>query len=86
MRHARVAKIAVSLPRALLDEIEKMRRATGLSRSAVVRMALEESMSRQHRAALVERYVQGYRRCPETAAEVAVAQSASSDVFKEPWE
>ena len=83
----RVAKVAISLPRALLREVEKTRKATGLSRSAIVRMALEESMARRRRAVLVKQYVDGYRRFPETPADVAVAESAAADAFaREPWE
>ena len=80
-------KVAVSLPRSLYQEIERRRRETGLSRSAIVRKALEESIARRHRAALVERYVEGYRKMPETAAEVEAAQNAAADVLAQvPWE
>lgn len=80
-------KVAVSLPKSLYHAVERERRETGLSRSAIVRKALEESMARRHRAALVERYVEGYRGSPETAAEVAAGESAAAEVFaQEPWE
>ncbi len=85
-RRTRVAKVAVSLPRVLFEQIEKTRRETGLSRSAIVRLALEESMTRRRRAALIERYVEGYRRSPETVAEVAAAESVRDAFGQEPWE
>lgn len=86
-RNARVAKVAVSLPRALFQEIEKTRRAMGLSRSAIVRLALEESMARRRRAALEEQYVEAYRRFPETPAEVAAVMGTAAAVFEqEPWD
>lgn len=86
-RRDRVVKIAVSLPSSLYQAIEKERRETGQSRSAIVRSALEDSIARRDRAALIERYVEGYRKHPETVAEVAAAESASADALAgESWE
>lgn len=85
--NARVAKVAVSLPRALFREIEKTRKKTGLSRSAIVRMALEESMARRRLAAITEQYVEAYRKFPETPAEVAAVTSTAAGAFEqEPWD
>jgi hypothetical protein len=82
-----VEKIAISLPRDLLLAIEKARKEKGLSRSAMIRLALEESLARQRRAELVERYVESYRRRPESKAEIEAARSAAAELLaEEPWE
>jgi hypothetical protein len=82
-----VVKIAVSLPRSLYLVVEKERRASGLSRSAIVQRALAESVARRARAKLVERYVERYRKNPETPAEVAAAMGTAGAVLEqEPWD
>ena len=82
----RVGKIAISLPHVLLQKIERVRKASGLSRSAIIRRAIEDSFDREQHAALVARYVEAYRRSPETAREVAAAESAAAEALgQEPW-
>ncbi len=86
-RRARARKVAISLPASLHEEIERERRERGMSRSAIIVAALEESLARRRREALIERYTEGYRRMPESAAEVEAARAAAAELLaEEPWE
>lgn len=81
---AKIAKIAISLDRELLEAIEHQCRTTGQSRSEFFRCAAEQALAREHAA--IERYVRGYQRQPETAEEIAVAQIGTAVLAQEPWE
>jgi len=79
-------KIAISLPRETLGELERLRRATGESRSAILRRAIENLGRERDREAKCKRYVEGYARQPEGAAEVAAAEAAAARLLsQEPW-
>lgn len=60
-----VAKIAVSLPPALLQRVERLRRKRKTTRSAVVAEALELLVSMESEQEKVRRYVESYRSDPE---------------------
>ena len=80
-------KIAISLPNELLRKVERLRKQTGESRSAVFRRAVELVFDEQQRAARVAAYVEGYRKHPETADEVEAAEAAAMELLaEEPWE
>ncbi|MCK6459619.1 MAG: hypothetical protein L6Q95_06950 [Planctomycetes bacterium] len=86
-RTARARKVAISLPARLHEDIQRERRESGLSRSAIIVRALEDMLARRRREPLIERYVEGYRRMPESAAEVEAARSAAAELLaQEPWE
>ena len=68
-----MAKIAISLPDAVLQAVEKERKARGETRSAFFRRAVEAFLLREREA--IERYVRGYQRDPETEEEIALAES-----------
>lgn len=75
---ARVAtKVAVSIPDDLYRAIEKARRRSGKSRSAVMQDALRHWLQHQAQVALVREYEAGYRRRPESRREVKAAQAAA---------
>ncbi len=85
------AKIAISLPSHLLDEIEQYRERTGESRSHVIREAVAQYLRVSQREAEERAYAEAYRRMPETAEEVAEVmafQQAGLAVLAEefPWE
>src|SRR5262245_41770680 len=82
----RVAKVAISLPAALLDEVERRRQRSGESRSRFVARALARLLRDADGASLVREYVEGYRRTPEDPSEVSAAEAAISDLLdEEPW-
>jgi Arc/MetJ-type ribon-helix-helix transcriptional regulator len=75
---ARVAtKIAISIPDDLYRAVERARRATGLSRSAVIQGSLRLWLERRARDAAVREYVAGYRAKPEGRREVKAAEAAA---------
>ncbi|MBI2917660.1 MAG: ribbon-helix-helix protein, CopG family [Chloroflexi bacterium] len=81
------AKITFSLPRDLLDSIERERAAGGETRSQFLRRAIEAFFRRQREREEIERYIRGYQQYPETAEEIAFAESALADVMAEnPWD
>ncbi len=66
-------RIAVSLPPDLLEKVERARKRRSLSRSAVVQRGLRAWLEAQRDSARVRRYVDAYRKQPETDEEVAAA-------------
>jgi metal-responsive CopG/Arc/MetJ family transcriptional regulator len=72
------AKIAISLDPGVLARAEKLCRATGESRSALINRALRALVEQEAQEVRVESYVDAYRRQPETKAEVAAALSLAS--------
>ena len=72
-----VSKIAVSVPTDLLDEVESVRRPEGLTRSAVVESGLRAWLRARRDAERVRRYVEGYRRHPESDDEIAEAAAVA---------
>ena len=82
-----MAKIAISLPDTLLDAIETERAASGVSRSAFFRRAVEEHLRREREREDIERYIRGYQLFPETEEEIALAESTLHYAFDDDsWE
>ncbi len=80
-------KVAISLPRSLLDEMEKVRKKTGESRSSFIQRAIRAVLEGRERLARVEKYVSGYKQFPETEDEVKAAEAAATYLLaEEPWE
>ncbi len=81
------AKIAISLPGALLALVEKERQATGESRSEFLRRALESYLRQKRERERVEQYIRGYQKYPETAEEMAGWESIVAEAWADlPWE
>ncbi len=72
-----VAKIAVSIPTPMYQAVERARKASGRSRSAVIQDALRHWLDHQTQAALVREYEAGYRRRPEGRREIRAAEAAA---------
>jgi hypothetical protein len=70
-------KIAVTVSPDALAAAERLRQKTGESRSAVFERALRGLVALHDRAARSRRYVQAYRRHPETRREVTAALRAA---------
>jgi metal-responsive CopG/Arc/MetJ family transcriptional regulator len=75
------AKIALSLPDALFREVERMRKRRRTTRSALVQEALRLWLRQQAEASLVREWEEGYRRRPESAAEIAAADANARLAF-----
>lgn len=70
-------KVAVSIPDELYRAVERARRKSGRSRSAVMQDALRQWLEHQDEALLVREYEAGYRRKPEGKREVRSARAAA---------
>jgi metal-responsive CopG/Arc/MetJ family transcriptional regulator len=74
---ASVEKIAVSVDRQLLRSAERLREATGESRSALVSRALSLLVAEREAQDRVAEYVEAYRRRPERRAEIDQARTSA---------
>lgn len=75
---AKVAtKVAVSLPGDLYSAIERARKKSGKSRSAVMQDALRHWLRGQQQSSLIRQYESGYQRKPESQREVKAAEAAA---------
>jgi metal-responsive CopG/Arc/MetJ family transcriptional regulator len=83
-----VDKIAVSLPKETLRSLESARLRLRRSRSAVVAEAVAEWLAAHGESDAERKYVEGYRRHPETPRETAARAAAAAAVVAtwEPWE
>ncbi len=86
MLRSSVQKTALSLPRDVYDRLESLRHITGDTRSGIIRRALQELFANLRNAEKSRRYVQGYRRFPESRAEIRAAAAAAKRLAEEPWE
>jgi metal-responsive CopG/Arc/MetJ family transcriptional regulator len=71
------SKVAISLPPELHKALEHVRKKTGRSRSALVQEALRLWLQAQQQAARIRQYEAGYRKRPESEAEVRAAEAAA---------
>jgi len=80
-------KIAISLPASLAGKIERERKRTGETRSALVRRAVERWFAEREERARIAAYVEGYRTHPESEEEIAAAEAGAVSLLGgEPWE
>jgi len=76
----------VQLTNELLTLLDRRALATGCSRSELIREAVTTYLADEQNAAVDARIVEGYQRVPETAEDVAWAESALRDsIAEEPW-
>ena len=81
------AKLAISLPRSLMKQMEKLRKDSGESRSLFIRRAIRHLIESQAKKRKIQQYVDGYSRNPETQEEVKAAEAAATYLLaEEPWE
>ena len=82
-----MAKIAISLPDDVLQEVEKERNASGETRSEFFRRAVKALLKREREREAVEQYVRAYQEMPETEEELGWVEAASQAVLEEyPWD
>jgi metal-responsive CopG/Arc/MetJ family transcriptional regulator len=80
-------KVAVSLERELFLRAERLRRASGESRSALVGRALRQLLRDEGVASDVKQYVEAYRRVPETKGDEKRARLlARHSLAALPWD
>ena len=79
-------KIAVSLPKETLRQVERTRKERGLARSKVILQALQLWLDRLEESEKVAQYEAGYRKVPEDRVSLKAYEHASGDAFsKESW-
>jgi metal-responsive CopG/Arc/MetJ family transcriptional regulator len=80
-------KIAITLDSNLLSRVEAIRRVTHESRSAVIARAVRTLVAEQEHHEKVARYLEAYRRAPETDADAGAALAMAKHVLRQlPWE
>src|SRR5262245_7926972 len=81
------AKVAISLERSLFLRAERLRASTGESRSALLGRALRQVLHSEAHDRDVERYVEAYKRSPETAGDQSRARRiARRSMASLPWD
>lgn len=84
---AKIAKVAISLPKNVLDAVEQQRIANGESRSQFFHRAVEVLLKREHQRMAIEQYLRGYQQIPETEDEIEAARHSANHILAvEPWE
>jgi metal-responsive CopG/Arc/MetJ family transcriptional regulator len=84
---SKTSKIAISLPKDVLDAVEEKREESGESRSQFFRRAAEALLKQQMERDQIERYVRAYSENPETEKEIESARHAASAILAtEPWD
>ena len=79
-------KVAVTIDHRVFGEAERLRRATGESRSALVNRALNLLVASEAREKNIAEYVQGYRNHPEIEDELSSAANVAAENLKDvPW-
>ncbi len=79
-------KVAISLPPALLERIDRARSEEGATRSDYLRRGAL-SLLDSTRGADVTRYIQGYQESPESGDDVEEARiGASAALAVDPWD
>ncbi|MEK7704715.1 MAG: ribbon-helix-helix protein, CopG family [Myxococcota bacterium] len=81
-----VSKVTISLDTEVLAHVERLRRSTGESRSALVSRALAQVVAREEHRHRGERYVAGYREHPEASWEDAARALARRSLAELPWD
>lgn len=76
-------RIAISLDAPLLRAIERERRRLRLSRSEFMRFTTQAYFDAIERKRRDDAYERAYREMPETREEIAIAESASADAFRD---
>ncbi len=71
------AKIAVSLDPSVVARVERLRRRTGESRSAVVGRALASLLDDEANVQRAEDYVRAYRERPESISDIDAARASA---------
>lgn len=74
-------KTAISLPKEEYQLLEKIRREMGISRSALFEKAVSFWLRELQEQKKVKRYIEGYRKHPESVAEIKAMEKASAEAF-----
>ena len=82
----KVAKLSISLPNGLLQEVQEQI-GDEESRSEAIARLLKFALRKKREERDVERYIQGYLEQPETEEEMRINYAFAIEALKsEPWE
>ncbi len=73
----------VQLSEELLDLLDREAARRGVSRSALIREAIERHLDAERRAEIDRQIVEGYRRIPETEEELEWAEQSGREMLEE---
>lgn len=80
-------KVSISVPRELLDRLEKQRRRKGWSRSEAIQRAIEQWLRSLEVDKATAEYITGYLRIPEDAKQgQALMKAQIAGLEPEKWE
>lgn len=77
-------RFAISLPDHQAKAVERIRRFRNVPRSRIIQEAIDRYVAEEDEREAIRRYVEGYRRIPESAAD-AYAQMAAEVLGHEDW-
>jgi metal-responsive CopG/Arc/MetJ family transcriptional regulator len=78
--------IQVPMPSELLELLDAAAERKGESRSAFIREACTEYIASSHRAELIRKDIEGYKRYPQSDEEAAALESLAAEVLEpEDW-
>lgn len=84
------AKITISLPKDLLETIEKERDPARETRSQLVRRLLQAYLRQKREREDIEQYIRGYQQYPETEEELqeaeAMFKAGLAAMAQDPWD
>jgi metal-responsive CopG/Arc/MetJ family transcriptional regulator len=73
----------VQLSEELLTLLDREAARRNVSRSALIREAIEQHLDAERRAEIGRQIVEGYRRIPETEEEMAWAEASAREMLEE---
>ena len=78
--------IQVPMPTDLLEQVDAVAEQRGETRSAFIREACAEYIASSHRAELIRKDIEGYKRYPQSDEEAAALESLAAEVLEpEDW-
>lgn len=82
----RTVKVAISLPKETMDQIENVRHKLHLPRSRAIFEAVSLWLKKKHEEQLIKQYIEGYKKKPENPAELGSFFKAGLSSFsKDEW-
>jgi metal-responsive CopG/Arc/MetJ family transcriptional regulator len=85
-RASRTSRITISLPRELLQDVDRRLVRHNETRSAAMRRVLQDALHDLREQEDIDRYVRSYRENPQTEEELGWADHAALERLKElPW-
>jgi metal-responsive CopG/Arc/MetJ family transcriptional regulator len=83
---SKTAKIAISLPVDILNDVEREREESGESRSELFRRAVELLLHRRRQQEMSEKYIRAYELMPDSTEEIEAARHAAGNILSgESW-